>query len=89
MTSKLFDNLPLSRQEIDTLAVVAYRQPIIAEVIQKLCKESSVNILSQLVRRGILNVEWETRNEKLVAVYRTTERFLELLHINSLEYEQN
>ena len=75
----------LSQQAIDTLAVVAYRQPISAEEIQDLRKENCVNMLSQLVRRGLLNVSRETRNKKKVTTYRTTDRFLELFNLNSLD----
>jgi len=75
----------LSQQAIDTLAVVAYRQPISAEEVQKLRKENCVNTLSLLVRRGLLNVERETRNKRKVTVYRTTERFLQLFHLDSLD----
>jgi len=75
----------LSQQAIDTLAVVAYRQPICAEEVQKLRKEPCKNTLSLLVRRNLVHVERETRNKKKVSVYRTTERFLKLFNINSLD----
>jgi len=74
----------LSQRAIDTLAIVAYRQPISAEEVQKLQKESSAAILSQLVRRGLLTTDRQTREKKKVAVYRTTERFLELFNLASL-----
>ncbi len=75
----------LSQQAIDTLAVVAYRQPISAEEVQKLRKESSANTLSQLVRRGLLSAEREVQDKKRTMVYRTTERFLELFQLASLD----
>ena len=75
----------LSQQAIDTLAVVAYRQPISAEEIQKLRKENCISTLSLLVRRGLLSVERETKSKRKVTVYRTTERFLQLFHLDSLD----
>ena len=75
----------LSQQAIDTLAIVAYRQPICAEDVQQLRKEPCASILSLLVRRGLLTIERETRNKKRVPVYRTTERFLELFRLDSLD----
>ncbi len=75
----------LSQQAIDTLAVVAYRQPISADDIQRLRKEPCAAVLTQLVRRGLIGVERELRDKKKVTVYRTTDRFLELFHLESLD----
>lgn len=75
----------LSQQAIDLLAIVAYQQPITADEVQKLKKEPCSAGLSQLVRRGLLSAERETRNKKKMLVYRTTERFLELFHLESLD----
>lgn len=74
----------LSQQAIDTLAVVAYRQPITAEEVQHLRKRSSSPILNQLVRRNLLKISREVQNEKNIVRYHTTPRFLELLQIQSL-----
>lgn len=71
----------LSQQAIDILALVAYRQPISAEEIQK-AKQTSVGaILSQLVKRDLLSAE----KVKRAVVYRTTARFLQFIGISSLD----
>ena len=75
----------LSQRAIDTLAIVAYRQPISAEEVQKLWEASSTATLSQLVRRGLLSTERQTRDKKKVVVYRTTERFLDIFNLTSLD----
>jgi segregation and condensation protein B len=75
----------LSQQAIDTLAIVAYQQPITAEEVQKLRKQPSSALLNQLVRRGLLGVEREVRDKKKVMLYKTTDRFLELFQLNSLD----
>ncbi|MDR0338438.1 MAG: SMC-Scp complex subunit ScpB [Planctomycetaceae bacterium] len=74
----------LSQQTIDTLAVVAYRQPISAEEVQKIRRQPSSMLLNQLVRRGLLGVEREIRDKKKILLYRTTNRFLELFQLNSI-----
>ncbi|MDR3198726.1 MAG: SMC-Scp complex subunit ScpB [Planctomycetaceae bacterium] len=75
----------LSQQAIDTLSVVAYRQPVSAEDVQKIRKQPSSTLLNQLVRRGLLGVEREIRNKKKIMLYRTTNRFLELFQLDSID----
>ncbi|MDR0704227.1 MAG: SMC-Scp complex subunit ScpB [Planctomycetaceae bacterium] len=75
----------LSQQAIDTLAVVAYRQPISADNVQKIRRQPSSALLNQLVRRGLLGVEREIRNKKKIMLYRTTNRFLELFQLDSID----
>jgi segregation and condensation protein B len=75
----------LSQQAIDTLAVVAYQQPITADEIQNLRQQSCAAVLSQLVRRNLLATSREVQDKKNAVHYRTTPRFLELLQIKSLD----
>lgn len=75
----------LSQQAIDTLAVVAYRQPITAEEVREIRKQPSSSLLAQLVRRGLLGVEHEMREKKKIMLYRTTDRFLELFQLESID----
>ena len=75
----------LSQQAIDTLAIIACRQPITADDIQKLRRQSSSAILNQLVRRNLLSITRTVQDKKNVIHYHTTERFLELLRIQSLD----
>ena len=75
----------LSQQAIDTLAVVAYRQPITADEVQALRRQSCSTVLNQLVRRNLLRISREVLDKKSVVRYHTTSRFLELLQIKSLD----
>ncbi|MCL2743906.1 MAG: SMC-Scp complex subunit ScpB [Planctomycetaceae bacterium] len=75
----------LSQAAIDTLAAVAYRQPISADEVQKLRKQLSGALLSQLVNRGLLETETKIVNGKKTVLYRTTKRFLELFQLENLE----
>jgi segregation and condensation protein B len=75
----------LSQQAIDTLAVVAYRQPISADDVQKIRRQPSSALLNQLVRRGLLGIEREIRDKKKIMLYRTTNRFLELFQLDSID----
>ncbi len=73
----------LSQAAVDTLAIVAYRQPLTAEAISKLRERPSGGILNQLVRRQLLRIERSGPNSKR-AVYYTTQRFLDLFGLESL-----
>jgi len=75
----------LSQQAIDTLAVVAYRQPITAKELQNLRQQSSNAVLNQLVRRNLLSTSCEEQDNKRIMYYWTTPRFLELFQIQSLD----
>ena len=74
----------LSQRAIDVLALVAYRQPISLAEIQAE-RSGSAPILTQLVKRNLIAVEKKSVEKKQVSYYRTTERFLKLLGIDSLD----
>ena len=75
----------LSQTAIDVLAVVAYKQPITADDVQKYRKSPSNSILQQLVRRGLIDAQKILSEKKSVTLYRTTDRFLKLFQIESLD----
>ncbi len=73
----------LSQAAVETLAIVAYRQPISAEEVNRLRGVPSGGVLSHLVRRRLLCLERPAHAPRK-AYYRTTERFLELFGLQSL-----
>jgi len=74
----------LNQPTVEVLAIVAYRQPISGESVDKLRGISSQNILRSLVRRQLLQVEREP-NAPRRPIYRTTQRFLDLMNLDSLD----
>ena len=74
----------LSQAAVDTLAIVAYRQPLTAEAISKLREHPSGGILNQLVRRQLLRIERREKKPRK-ALYYTTDRFLDLFGLDSLD----
>ncbi len=72
----------LSQAAIDTLAIVAYRQPLSSEQVTQLRGTPSGHLLTQLVRRQLLEVE---RTGDRQVLYRTSERFLELFGLDTLK----
>jgi len=71
----------LSPVALDTLALVAYRQPVTRQEVDSLRGGDSQAILRQLVRLGLIAVQ-RGREE---AVYGTTARFLKLFGLRSLD----
>ena len=74
----------LSQQAIDVMAVVAYNQPVTRDQVDKIRARPSGNILTQLVRRQLLNVE-RTETKPIQRHYRTTDRFLDLFGLDEIE----
>ncbi|MDZ7619076.1 MAG: SMC-Scp complex subunit ScpB [Patescibacteria group bacterium] len=74
----------LSQAAIDVLAIVAYEQPLTAERIGKLRGKPSGHIISQLVRRDLLQIV-RSESEPRVAQYHTTDRFLLLFGLADLD----
>lgn len=71
----------LSQAAVDILAIVAYRQPIDRESIDRLRSKPSGALLNQLVRRNLLTLD---RGAGAKPAYRTAERFLDLFGLESL-----
>ena len=71
----------LSQAAVDILAIVAYRQPIDREAIDRLRSKPSGALLNQLVRRNLLALD---RVAGAKPVYRTADRFLDLFGLASL-----
>ncbi len=74
----------LSQAAVDTLAIVAYEQPLTAEQINRLRGRPCNHVLSQLVRRGLLRIERRDPKRR-TASYFTTDRFLKLFGLEQID----
>ena len=74
----------LSQAAIDVLAIVAYNQPLTKQKLEELRGRSSGSLLSQLVRRRLLEID-RCGNQSRDAEYHTTERFLNLFGLGNLD----
>jgi len=77
----------LTQSAIDCLALVAYQPGISREELEKQWNQPAANMLSMLVRKGLLKIEKSLRDDSTSSVtgYYTTERFLEIIGLESLE----
>ena len=74
----------LSQAAVDVLAIVAYRQPITAQEVNRLRNTPSGHLLTQLVRRQLLQIDRPPGKSRPVS-YLTTGRFLGLFGLESLD----
>ena len=73
----------LPQPAIDVLSLVAYRQPVTREEVDRLRGKKSSALIASLVRRKLLQVE-RTETKPKQTLYRTAPRFLELFGIDSI-----
>jgi len=75
----------LSTAAIDVLALVAYRQPATKQEIESIRGAESGHLLRQLVRRRLIAVAHRGESAERQVSYGTTDRFLELFGLASLD----
>ncbi len=74
----------LSRSAMETLAIIAYRQPIIRPEIEKIRGIDSGSVLRTLLEKGLIRIMSRKEIPGRPLVYGTTKAFLELFSLNSL-----
>jgi len=74
----------LSRSALETLAMVAYRQPIIRPEIEAIRGVDSGWVLRTLLEKGLIKVMGRKDIPGRPIVYGTTQAFLELFSLNTL-----
>ena len=75
----------LSAPAIDVLSLVAYRQPIPKREIDAIRGSDSGALLRQLLRRSLVRITDRPESDRREVFYATTERFLELFQLGSLD----
>jgi segregation and condensation protein B len=74
----------LTRPMLETLAIIAYRQPVAKREIDSLRGVDSARTIRQLLERKLIEIAG--RNEELgkPIIFRTTSRFLELFGLKNI-----
>lgn len=75
----------LNQAAIDCLSLISYQPGISRETLEEQRGQPSGSVLSQLVRRQLIEIHREHDGKKLVGRYYPTERLLELVGIKSLD----
>lgn len=74
----------LSGAALETLAIVAYRQPIVRSDVEKIRGVDCTPTLKTLLERGVIKIVGHQASVGQPALYGTTEEFLTLFGLNSL-----
>lgn len=77
--------LKLTPPALETLAIVAYRQPITRVDIEKIRRVQCSDMLKQLMERGLVRIGGEEDSLGRPFLYETTRQFLELFGLASLD----
>lgn len=77
--------LKLSRAALETLAVIAYRQPVIRSEVEYLRGVDSGGIIRSLLDMRLIRVTGRKEIPGRPLIYATTRHFLELFGLNSVE----
>jgi segregation and condensation protein B len=75
----------LSRAALETLAIIAYRQPIIRADVEEIRGVKSEKALTQLKRKGLIKEVGRAEGAGRPILYGTTREFLEYFGLKSLE----
>jgi len=76
---------PLSRPALETLAIIAYKQPISAGEIQAIRRVEGAGVLQTLLRRKLIAPSGRRKDERHALLYRTTDLFLKDFGFQSLK----
>ena len=83
---RMFQKTPnkLSRATIETLAIIAYKQPILKSEIERLRGVDVSGILKTLMEKGLVKIMGRKELPGRPLVYGTTKRFLEVFDLKDL-----
>jgi segregation and condensation protein B len=74
----------LSPAAMETLAIIAYKQPILRATIEAIRGVESSQILRSLIEKGLVKIVGKDESLGRPLLYGTTRRFLEYFGLNSL-----
>lgn len=75
----------LSQAALETLSIIAYRQPVVRSEIEHIRGVDSGGVLKTLLERGFIKIVGRREEAGQPLIYGTTPAFLELFHLTSLE----
>jgi len=78
-------DMKLSPPALETLTVVAYRQPITRAAIEAVRGVQCAEMLKQLLERGLVRIAGEDNSLGRPYLYETTRQFLEVFGLGSLD----
>lgn len=77
--------MQLSRSVLETLSIIAYRQPMTRADVESVRGVQSSELIKQLMERGLVRIDGYEDTLGRPYLYRTTKKFLELFGLQSLD----
>ena len=74
----------LSKAALETLAVVAYNQPVTRSEVEEIRTVRCDRVIDTLLKHGLVRVAGRRKSMGNPLLYRTTERFLELFGLDAI-----
>ena len=75
----------LSIAALETIAIVAYKQPVTRVDIDRIRGVESVGVIQNLLERNLITIAGRSKTPGRPLIYKTTDEFLRYLGLNSLE----
>ncbi|MBM3707732.1 MAG: SMC-Scp complex subunit ScpB [Actinobacteria bacterium] len=75
----------LSQAALETLAIICYRQPVTRTQVAEIRGVRTDSVFQTLVNKGLIKDAGRLKEPGNPILYRTTDRFLEILGVNSLK----
>lgn len=75
----------MTKSALETLAIISYKQPISKEDVDKIRGVSSTRSINALLSYKMVTISGSTDGIVKLPLYSTTDRFLEMFHINSID----
>ena len=75
----------LSRPSLETLAIIAYKQPILRQEIERLRGVDVGGILRTLLEKGLIRIMGRKSLPGRPLIYGTTKRFLEVFDLKDIK----
>jgi segregation and condensation protein B len=78
-------DVSLTKSVLETLSIIAYKQPITKKEIDTIRGVDSIRAVKQLLDRRLVEIAGRDGDTGKRLVFRTTDKFLEVYGLNSLE----
>lgn len=75
----------LSQPSLETLSIIAYRQPIVRSEIEEIRGVDSGQVLKTLLERDLIKIIGKRDDPGSPLIYATTEKFMSVFNLSSLE----
>ena len=82
--NKHIKKVQLTQSALETLAIIAYHQPISKQSINKIRRVDSIGTIKSLLQKKLIKITGRSESLGKALIYSTSTKFLELLNLNKI-----